>query len=1145
MKLSLVLITVISLCSWTNVNAQRITLSLKNASIETAFSEIRKQSAFRFIYTREELSNTKPVTVELKNASIQEVLMSCFKDQPLSYTIVDQQVIISGKKEDFSAKKTLEISGKVTGEDNQPLAGATVMFKSFGRTTFTNEKGEFLFNNVEPGAVIIITMIGYESRELIIRDDKPLQIALKLLVSELESVSVSTGYQVLPKERVTGSFEKVDNQLFNRSITTNVLERLENIVPGLLFNKKIGTPNSTSISIRGISTLESDQRPLIVLDNFPYEGDINNLNPNDIESITVLKDAPAASIWGSRAGNGVIVITTKKGKYNQRPSVSVNSNATWIEEPELNYIPKFPAKDFIEVESFLFNQGFYNGDLNNRTSYPVISPAVEIFNKRRSGLISVTDSAAQINALLGNDIQKDYSKYLYREALNLQLAASISGGGSNTNYLVSLGYDKNLANLVGNENQRITIRFSNDFRIGKKLDLQFGAILSQQFAETNSPGGEIAAGGGKSALYPYAKLADEGGNPLAVEKNYRMSFLDTVGGGRMLDWKYRPLAELALADNRTTGFDALLNAGVKYQVNTWLSAEGKYQYQKGFSQIENYSGSLTYSTRSLINTFTPRGLSTTNSAVPNSGILRKTNGELVAHAVRGQLNVNKNWKNEHEVVAIVGAEIRETNNVQEFETTYGYDKDLLTRQNVDLINLKPTYFGASTRITNNASYNDKTNRFVSFYGNAAYSFKRRYSITLSGRQDASNLFGTTTNNKWKPLYSGGLAWTISKEPFFQYKLFDFLKLRATYGYSGNVNNTIPAILTIVSTTPNADTRLPAYNINNPPNKSLRWEKSRIVNISMDFSILANRIQGSMEFYTKRSVDLISPVSGDITNGFNNVIMNSAILAGRGIDINITTLNFRKSKFAWNTNLIFSYNTNKTDKYLFVRKITDYLSVDITPIEGRRAYSVISYQWGGLDPNTGRPLGVLDGNISNAYTAIFNQSTEDNLIFHGSSRPEYFGALRNSFIYGKASLSFNISYKLGYYFRRPNPISYSSLYSVWEQTAYTDYQNRWKSKGDENRTNVPAATYPADQNSDNFYRYAEVNVQKGDHFRFQDINFSYSFDRSNFKKSPFESIRVYGYVNNLGLIWKANNAGLDPDYGTPPPISFAAGISINY
>jgi len=1148
MKILTFIILVACLQSWATGHTQTINLSLKETRLEKVFQLIRQQSNYRFIYTKEELAGTKPVSVQLQNASIEQAMNTCLAGQPLDWSIDENYITIKKKESDkpvISLLTKLDIRGKITGTNGEALAGATITIKGSNKTVVTNEKGEFTLEGVVPGAILIINSLGHQPIEYTVKDDKNFTVQLKTLVSELENIKLSTGYEELPKERATGSFEKVNNELFNRRVTTNVLERLDGIASGLIFNRKIGTSNPTDISIRGISTINSDQKPLVIVDNFPYEGDINNINPNDIESITILKDAAAASIWGTRAGNGVIVITSKKAAYAQKIKLAANSNITVTNKPDLFFIPQFTAKDFIDLEKFLFDQNYYDDDLTNTFYYPVVSPVVEILDKRRAGLISAADSAKLIEGFMNNDIRKDYSKYLYRKAISQQHAISLTGGTDKINFLFSAGYDKTWANLVGDEQERITLRLQNQIKPAKNLELQIQALVTQNRFQANSLGNSpLFVGGGKGQLYPYAKLADESGRPLAIDRDYRSFFKDTVGNGNMLDWKYSPLDELRFADNTGRSLDVLLNFGTTYTITDSWKIDVKYQHEQTTGETRNYYSPQTYTTRDIINFFTPPGEASGSSAIPAGGILDRSGRKLFSNSLRGQLGYNKIFNSLHRLHAIAGSELRETTIQTNADRVFGFDSKVLSHANVDLTNSYPTYFGDYLIIPSDILFGEQLKRSISYYGNASYTYDRKYTFSLSARNDASNLFGTATNNKWKPLWSAGLCWDITREKFYTSGFMPALKIRTTYGRSGNVNNSIPALLTIQSWPyPNSFTNLPSYLVNNPPNPSLRWENVAMFNAGIDFGSRNNTLTGSVEYYFKKSTDLIGRVPSDITTGYATLVVNSAILKGNGIDVNLHTKNITHRSFKWETNFLFSFNTNKVAKYLFKLAEKDYLSSPITPIEGENAYSIISFRWGGLDPLTGNPKGFLNGQLSEDYRSISQSQKREDFIIHGPTRPQYFGSLRNEFSIQRLKISMNITYQFHYFFRRNNVLNYTSLFNSWSQAGYADYIKRWQKPGDEQSTSVPSMRFPANSRRDFFYSQSSVNVEKGDHIRFRDISVSYSFKKNTGKSSTFEVLDLYFYINNLGILWKANKANLDPDYGTPPSKSFSMGLKI--
>lgn len=331
------------------------------------------------------------------------------------------------------------ISGRVTTVDGIVLVGVNIQSLPSNQMAITDKNGSFTIN-LKNDTSIRVSSLGYEGIIVPLEGTtSPLSIVLNQTLASVEEVIVTTGYQSLPKERATGSFATLDNALINRSVSTDILSRMENVTSGLLFDKRF--PNEApGLRIRGESTIRSDASPLIIVDNFPYEGRIENINPNDVENITVLKDASAASIWGARAGNGVIVITTKQGKLNRPLSVDINSNLTMGTRPDLFFNRSFlSSSDFIEVERYLFNKGYYE-QMEANIRYPVLSPAVELLIAQRDNNISTGELETEINKLKSVDIRHDLNKYFYRAPVSQQYSLNLSGGEDKSTYYLGTGF---------------------------------------------------------------------------------------------------------------------------------------------------------------------------------------------------------------------------------------------------------------------------------------------------------------------------------------------------------------------------------------------------------------------------------------------------------------------------------------------------------------------------------------------------------------------------------------------------------------------------------------------------------------------------------------------------------------------------------
>lgn len=1051
-----------------------------------------------------------------------------------------------------------KIEGRViSATGNEPLPGASLLLKKANKLLPIDANGNFSFLIYNPDT-LIIRHVGYKEQLIPING-----VTTNLLVklensSDLDEVVVSTGYQQIPKEWATGSFVFIDSALFNKRVGADVISRLEGNVSGLLFNRNVSSTLSNTggynLSIRGRSTLFANDQPLVVVDGFPYDGDISNINPNDIASVTVLKDAAASSIWGVKSGNGVIVLTTKKGKQNQKVNIEVNANTTIGNKPDLFYSPNWiNSTDFIDIEKTLFDQGYYDNDLTS-SYYPVVSPVVSLLDRAKRGLITETDANNQIDALRNNDFRKEVTKYLYRHSVAQQYNASFRGGGAQNDYFLSMGFDNNLSNQVGNKNYRVTLNANNNFYLFKGFTLSIGYNYIQTKATSNSPLGSMYPSASKPYYYPYAQLVDGNGQSVNLVKNYADSYTDTAGNGQLLNWKYNPLDELKYADNTSTSIDNRFNLGLKYAFLNGFSAELKYQYERLNSTGSNYYSDSTYYARNLINQYTDftafNALGLVNP-VPIGGILGQSNSLLNSHHLRGQLNYAQTFNGKHDIAIITGSEINQNITESNSNLTYGYDKNMGSWSTVDYSQYYLTNPGGGlSNIPNGTGFGKYTYRYVSYFGNAAYTYNSRYVLSVSGRIDKSNLFGVKTNQKAVPLYSLGAAWLLSKEPFYRLDWVPYLKIRATVGYNANVNTNITAVPTSLYVGNSSYYNLLPYSIiKNPGNPGLRWEKIKMINLAVDFATKNAFLSGSLELYFKKGIDLIGQAPLAPSTGLSTVYGNYSNTKGNGIDISLNTKNINTHMFKWTSSFLFSHAIDKVTKYDIIANASDYIisgdgsGGSIYPLLSKPIFSIYSYKWAGLNDN-GDPQGYFNGVKSTNYGNIIANTTVDSMEFNGSARPLLWGSLRNTFSFNRLSLSFNILYKLNYYFRRSS-ISYYGLYNSW--SANKDYYNRWQKPGDEQITNVPSIQYPpVNSDRETFYQYSSVLIDKGDHIRLKDITVSY--DCPIHGNKTLTGLQFYFYADNLGVIWRANKDKLDPDLYSnllPSPKSYSFGIKANF
>lgn len=1134
------------------VNA-KITLNLRNTAISKVFYEIETQSGYTIFYSAGTIEPSTKVNITVNKIAIEKVLDELLQPFKLEYLIRNKSIIlrrikmVDNSENTFAETDTLPtiyVNGKVMNAKGQPFAGVTVSIKGKPVNTITDENGNFSIKSLTENSTIVFSSVGYESQELKVKKNTTISISLREKITDLQKVDVvSTGYQEISKERLTGSFTKIDGELLNRRVGSTILDRIGDLVPGMLsFPRGNGTPLD-NIRIRGDITINADYKPLLVVDNYIFDGDPATLNPNDVESITVLKDAAAASIWGVRAGNGVIVITMKKGRLNKRQSISFNSNVTIGERPAFMLMPLLPSKDIVELEKIKYSEGFYTDLIENSYADP-IPQSVQILENLKRGHITQQQADKMLNNLTSQDIRKDIKKHLTRNALTQRYSLSISGGDDKFGYYSSIGYDKTNKNDINNYTDRFSIRFNNLWRPIKNLTLTgeinwiSGRAISRNLIAENYFGFFHS---------PYERLYSDSGEPLAIDR-YNSFYLESLEFPGKLDWNYWPLNESKLGDMLNKNTNTLLTGGIEYNIIPGLKISGQYQWLQMNTNITNHKSLEIFSTRDYINRFTTTDDITgaTIYPIPLGSTLDKTNAMLNSWNLRSRIDFNKSI-NLLDISALVGFDSRESNSESYSSgTQYGFNPETNSFQSVTSGSWRNKITMRRNLLNNTiGSQSGRLDRFASYFGNTSITYAQKYTLNLSGRIDQSNFFGVKSNDRLVPLWSAGGAWNISNESFFTSKKISNLKLRLSYGYSGNVTPGISPFATAAYLSGFYPTFLPYAELRTAPNPELKWEKVNQINAGIDIE-MAKILSVSVDVYNKKGNNLIGPIETAPSTGFISYNGNRASMKSQGVDLQISN-SLNASSLHITSSFILSYNTNKVlsyDQALPVGyKSPKNYSGSAIPIIDKPIDKLYAFKWEGLDPTNGSSQTRIGGKIVNS-SELSNSRLED-LIYIGRSTPAFFGAFRPNIEWKNFGISVNIIYRFKYYFQRQ---SFSGYIDNSSSFAHIDYQRRWQKPGDEKTTAVPAYdNYYSDFRYD-VYRDANIMFEKGAMIKLQDIRISYNINKSTFNKLPFKSIMAFFYVDNVCMIWKKSK--YNPEYSTdlfglPPARTYSIGLNINY
>lgn len=1127
---------------------QKITLDKHQASLKEVLKSIERQTGFLFL-TKDYNINEPKISVRLKDASIDEAMKACLNNLPLNYLIIDNSIVLSKKEPSLFESlgrylSAIEVAGRVTDESGKPLPGATVKLKGTQRVAITNGDGAFSFKGVEPGAVLVVSFLGYRTKELIVSDNTgPVLISLEINPAELESVNVvSTGYQKLPKERATGSFSLVEQADLNKQLAvSDITEKFKTLLPGVLMV-------SNNAIIRGKSTINANQTPIIVIDGFPTELSLSTINPNDVESITVLRDAAAASIWGVRASNGVIVITTKQGRRTAdgKPAISFTSSFKIQEVPDLSDLHLANSNQAIDVEIEALKKNWYNLDNpNNNGGY---SPVYEIFRKSAKGLITPDEADRQYQVLRNND-SRAQSNMFYENGLLQQYNLSASGATERNRYYMSVNYQKNKNYAIGNNDKRITFFIKNSYQLLPKLTVDADVNLS--YIKGAGNGLSITDFIGQR---PYELIVDEQGNYLPVYQSIRSLDRNKEYQDKgYYNWNFNLKQEFDNTDKPYRSLSPRVNLGITYKVIDGLAFDSKFQYESMNYNSSNFMNEELYYVRNQINVLTTVGTGNVlNYQIPRGAFYDTNIQNNQSTSWRNQLRFDKDLDagGKHHINAIAGTEISRILSKTTLNRYHNYNKERLTSSPINEKLLSAGVIGwngsNTTYVPVFNQFADVQNRYFSMYFNGAYTYQNKYTLSASGRIDKSNLLGANVNDKLNPLYSVGLAWNVSKEDFFKVSFVDDFRLRVTTGVNGNVDKSTSKVLVGLPQKNTGSTDEDFLKIQFPENKDLRWESTKVNNIGLDLVLFKNRVGLNVDAYVKKSYDLLGFVNADPSVGFQRVYKNTSNMLNRGFDLSLRG-DVLRGDFSWNAVVNLSYNKNKVTKvYNPTPTLSGYLS-------GGRGNEIMdkpidyfyNLRWAGLNAQGEPQVYNEKGDVVSWSSG--GQPTIGWLDYVGTTLPKYYGSFINTFSYKGFNLTPIFTYRLGHMMRLPT--TYVRSASPILSTIVT----RWQKAGDEAFTNLPKLyTNPNEPLlRSQYYTLNTARQASASYIRLSVVSLTYDLPK-DFIGHVFKNVQLQSQLTDVWL-WVKNKEGVDPEvanlrdgrYNLSPPVTYTFGLKADF
>ncbi|MCK0131889.1 SusC/RagA family TonB-linked outer membrane protein [Flavobacteriaceae bacterium F08102] len=1094
--------------------------SAMEISMGEVFKIIKKQTDHTFVFESNLFKNTPKIKIEKGDIKLGDLLEKCKSVTLSDFQFSESGAILFKRIPPEDVQQT--ITGKVTDMLGLPMFGVTVLVKGTRQGTTTNVEGEYSIK-APVNAVLVFSYIGYDNQEIMITgENTSLNVKMRENISELQEVLINTGYQKIKPEQSTGSIVTIQSKEIDTRInTTDFLTSIQNKVPGLLLNNDIEFEGKPLFQIRGISTIYGNKQPLIVVDGFPTELSLDMINPNEIASITILKDAAAATVYGARSSNGVIIIERKKAEIG-KPKIRFRNTTSLT--PKENYSSyrwdKNASKIITEWEkinpkSLVTDQAWDLLPTQSGDSYN-LNPAVTIIAhwKSLTDPISIEERDRQLAELASYNNTNDYNQLFLRTAITKTNNLDVSGGSETAKYYVTTNYAKTQFNEVKNEQSIFRLSARTTINLAKKLsldmtnDLNIANKVSVPIPSINN-------------IFPYERFQDNDNNPLSIHNGSRANpyyneFLINTG---LLDNRYYPLKEIDEVREDIRSVANRVTANFRYNFSKELNVNFGGVYESSRSDNRHLAGEESVEARQYVNRYTTGTSGNLVYNIPRGGFLREQDNDSDGYTIRAQANYNKQLKKDHAFNIILGGEVREIINRSSSTAYFGYDDNTLFTLPVDykkIVGMNPIYGRSNPEASFSQLFNQKyeNNRFVSAYSNLVYSYRNKYSLTGSIRIDQSNLFGTNPKYKFKPLWSVGATWNIHKEDFMEnVESINSMKLRAAYGFNGNVaKNALPQVIAVNglnAITPNEVT--PMLSLYSYANSGLRWEQTKNFNLGLDVKVM-NNINMHLDYYVKKSTDILAINQIDATKGGNAALINRASILNQGYELDIDADWISRSRFNWNTGVVFSYNKSE---------VLDVYNPNLLENTSSRNYIAGSY----ADYLKGYPVGTMfslkyAGVDNEGYAMSFDENgaakrffTDDQglaeLEYSGSSIPVLSAGLSNRVDIGDFYMYCMAHFYGGFKVRVPAP----TIYNTTRPLEGAD--NYWKQAGDEADPNI----LPFPSNNDSQYMaYTDKYTVNGAYMTIGDLTASYSLRNSRFvKKSGISNIEIRLQASNIYTI----------------------------
>ncbi|WP_335967023.1 SusC/RagA family TonB-linked outer membrane protein [Galbibacter sp. PAP.153] len=1165
-----------------NVYAQtKIDIDVKDVSAEDFFKVIQQKSDFIFFYEDAVVNKTPSITYTAKNKSVTDILSEVLTSQKLKFKIFDRQIVIAKSTEII---QQTSIYGKITDTDGVPLAGVNVYVEGIAKGVSSDFEGNYTIT-ARKGQTLVFSYIGMKTQKIPVEDQAQIDVVLTYDVQSLDDVVV-TGYQNIAKKVFTGAAQTLKGEEIKIDGVIDVGRMLEGRAAGVNVQNVTGTFGAApKITIRGGSSIFGDTKPLWVVDGAVQEEIINlsfeqlvsgdsatlissaiaGLNANDIESIEILKDASALSLYGARALNGAIIITTKKGKRNQKTSVTYQGEFAYRTIPSYGDYDLLNSQETMEVYKEIENKGFLA--MSNSTQgryggvYNILYRAINTYNPE-TGQFGVANTIEAKNRFLQQYemANTDWFKNLFTINPTQNHTLSFSGGGENSTQYASIGYYTDPGWTIADNIKRLTANLSNTYYISDVITA--GVLVQGSVRKQEAPGTYNREVNTVSGEY----TRDFDINPFSYSLNASRALrpYDNDGNLEYYRFNWAPFNIQNEIENNTIDLNVLelkTQADLNIKINDDLdySFLGSFRYVKStkehnITEDSNVAAAYRANETTIVadqNIFLFTDPDNPNMlpqiVLPNGGIYNLAEDNLESFYFRNALDFSKVYNNKHDLKLYLGQEYRMTNRTNTFFTGFGYQYNSGGIPFTD-------YRAIQYTVNNNDDYFGKTEdreRGVAFFAQGTYGFDNRYVISATANYEGSNKLGRSNSARWLPTWNVSGKWNVSNEDFMKNsKTISNLSLRMGYGLIaglGNASNALAVFRNEITNRYQFDDRENMINIEELENSELTWEKVYETNLGVDLGMFNNQFTLTTDLYQKKSFDLIDYVRTSGIGGEGIKLANNADMSTKGIEVSLLGKIFDGEDFKWTSVINFAYFDQEITRLQNEPNAFDLVRDVGGNVVGRQRNSIYSFDFQGLD-NRGIPTYYLgeytDGSPRDPITDVDFQERDgilDYLKYEGPVEPNITGGFSNTFTYKNWELSALITMQAG------NKIRLSPYYSA----SYSDldvfpseFNNRWLIPGDENTTNIPGIidnrllqTFNDNGGSSqdlyrayNAYNYSTQRVVDGSFVRMKNIALTYAFPKSLTDNLSMSTFKMRLQATNPFLIYSdAKLNGQDPEF----------------